>query len=493
MPVQHHSGGVRSVEDRLKILIVDFGRHVTSPWAACLEKSFNLVQVASIGDLANRLRQGTYPVAILANGAYPDGKTNVAVDLQAAELIRQAQSSCQLLFLINQTLDLESCCQAVKLGAAGFIDISRDSLADELTERIEELFSRWREQRDQIRSFYQSGLLDQTGIATQSPNMLRLLAQARKAANVCDAPIIIEGETGTGKQLLAEAVHKMDPKRRHRPFISVNCAAITGTLAESALFGHRKGAFTGATEDRPGYFRAADGGTLMLDEISELEHFLQPKLLRVLQEGKVLPVGDDREYSIDVRVMAASNKPLAEQVVQDRFRLDLYQRLNVIKLRLPPLRERLEDIPLLVQYFLKKYGHYYREPIRQVEPAIYVILKRAVGQGNVRELENIIRQSLAFKNSGSILTVADLPEQVRQSATTDESRIMPAELAENIIHMLQTGPVDLGRLVERYERQILRTAISDLGLRGTRLSVHLNLNRRTLYHKLRKYDLLDPA
>jgi len=210
---------------------------------------------------------------------------------------------------------------------------------------------------------------------------------------VSDAPVLICGESGTGKQLLAEAIHRMDPKRRSKPFLTVNCAAITGTLAESALFGHRKGSFTGATQDRPGYFQAANGGTLLLDEISELEKPLQPKLLRVLQEGRVLPVGDDIERPVDVRIVAACNRPLPILVESGEFRFDLYQRLNVIALVVPPLRDRPEDIPPLVQFFLRQYASYYRQPIESVDERVYEMLSRAIGSGNVRDSRTLSARS----------------------------------------------------------------------------------------------------
>ncbi len=444
-------------------------------------------------DEFSSLGKSKFPhVAILANSVSSVKSHDYSQDVECAKFLREENPQCKLLFVINNRFDLDTCSQAIDLGVCGFINIDEPDFHEFLSEQIEQV--RLKIQREKEQGCFQNPptILDQTGIATQSPVMFKLLGRAHKASCVCDAPIIIEGESGTGKQLLAEAIHKMDPKRSRRSFLSVNCASISGTLAESALFGHKKGAFTGATEDRLGYFRSANGGTLMLDEISELEPALQPKLLRVLQEDRVLPVGDDREQPVDVRIIAACNKHLAQEVAEGRFRLDLYQRLNVIKLHIPPLRERLEDIPLLVQYFVKKYKHYYARTIRAVDPSVYAVLRRAVGQGNIRELENIIRQSLVFKSGGSIFNADDLPDYVRAAVFSDAGAPrIPTDLANHIMKQLAKGRLDFDLLMEQFEHHVLETAMKQLGLKGTRLAERLNLNRRTLYHKLRKHNLTE--
>jgi len=432
-------------------------------------------------------------VAVLGMGVSLGGGGSVSLqeDLAAIETIRRDSGNCQFILLTASQVSLSQCCQAVRAGVLAIASVSDESFEQQLDRFVYQAVEQYDALSHASRQLHQKNLLDQTGIASQSRSMASLLLQARKAAAVSDAPIIIEGESGTGKQLLAEAIHKMDPKRRRKPFLSVNCAAISGTLAESALFGHRKGAFTGATEDRLGYFRAADGGTLLLDEISELQRSLQPKLLRVLQENKVMPVGDDREYDCNVRVIAASNKPLAQEVANGRFRLDLYQRLNVIHLHIPPLRQRLEDIPLLFACFLEKYAHYYDKPIRWVDPQVYQVLGKAIGDGNVRELENIVRQILIMKSTGQQITLADLPASVLEagSGRCDVARSIPADLAEHISGMIQAGKVSLPQLIADYERLILATAMNRLGLRGTRLADRLGVTRRTLYNKLNRHGL----
>jgi len=452
------------------------------------ELGYNFFHISTIDQLLN-LIENNHPKIIVLASCVASGKCdNFKTDLEIAKLVNEKYPDCNLLFVIDSKVDIDTCIQAIDIGVCRFVNIDVPQFKELLDEQIYQIFSQKKTQESANIDCVQ----EQTGIATQSSVMFELLARARKAASICDVPIVIEGESGTGKQLLAEAIHKMDSKRKTGPFLSINCASITGTLAESELFGHRKGAFTGATEDRLGYFRSANGGTLLLDEISELEPRLQPKLLRVLQENKILPVGDDREYTVDVRIIAASNKSLAQEIAENRFRLDLYQRLNVIKLSIPPLRERVEDIPLLVQYFIKKYKHYCNEEIKMVDPAVYAVLKRAIGRGNVRELENIIRQTLAFKTSGTVLTIADLPNHILHlSDISDNSLTMPAELRDYLIRQINHNGETFSDIIQEFEASVLSTAINHMGLRGTKLAQKLGLNRRTLYNKLKRYHLLD--
>jgi transcriptional regulator with PAS, ATPase and Fis domain len=295
---------------------------------------------------------------------------------------------------------------------------------------------------------------------------------------------------------LAEAIHHLDPKRRSKHFATVNCSAITGTLAESELFGHCKGAFTGATSDRLGYFRSCHGGTLFLDEISELDINLQPKLLRALQDGKVLPVGSDREFAVDVRVIASSNKPMAQIVADGDFRLDLYQRLKVVSLSVPPLRDRLEDIPLLVNAFLKRYGHYYSGQIVSVDPQVYSIFSRAKLPGNVRELENIIRQALVLKESGSKLEISDLPEELIAQAAGRPARqedLISTEFAGTFGKMLLDGQASLPQLVEFFEKTLITQAMDSWSSTYSELAKQLGVTRRTFYNKLQKYAIAQPS
>jgi transcriptional regulator with PAS, ATPase and Fis domain len=389
-----------------------------------------------------------------------------------------------IILLSQNGLPLELCCSAVKLGVKHFVDTDTPGWEKRLTSLLEvpsiAVDTRPKATDPQV-------LLDSVGIRAVSPAMQDLIVQVYRGAQVSDATCLIHGESGTGKQLLAEAIHRLDPKRGKNAFIPVNCAAITGTLAESELFGHIKGAFSGATENRAGYFRTANKGTIFLDEISELPMSLQPKLLRVLQERRVMPVGSDKEEPIDVRVIAATNISLQEKVAKGEFRLDLYQRLNVIHLAVPPLRNRIEDIPVLVQHFIEKYQHYCTQTIREVDPRVYQLLKTKAGNGNVRELENIIRQTLVFKASGTRIELQDLPRHLLESdeVPVQSAEFLPSDVADNLVELIRSKRLTLKQVVETFEKTLIKQAAKNSPeMTKVELARVLGLPRRTLYYKL---------
>jgi transcriptional regulator with PAS, ATPase and Fis domain len=417
--------------------------------------------------------------------------------LEYVRLIRTCSSRTQIILVLDRGVTLDECCQAVREGVAGFIEGHPEQLEEKsLIRRLQQARQRFIDVVAESRSVYSPELGDMAGIVACSRAMGELLVNASRAAAVSDAPVLICGESGTGKQLLAELIHKLDPKRGDAPFVPVNCAALTGTLADSALFGHRKGAFTGALDDREGYFRAANGGTILLDEVGELDLALQPKLLRVMQEGLVLPVGSDRETPIDVRVIAATNRDLVRMVDEERFRLDLFQRLNVIALEIPPLRRRPEDIPPLFDFFLKKYGAYYQQGIRSVEPRVYQVLESRDFTGNVRELENVVRRMLAMKTRGDEITLSDLPEHLLadQGAGQGDNDhfgvpILPNDLLDNFTKLVATGRITLPELLEHCERAILSKALGQSNDTRAELAQRLGLSRRTFYNKCKKHRL----
>jgi transcriptional regulator with PAS, ATPase and Fis domain len=390
-----------------------------------------------------------------------------------------------IILLTQNGMSLDLCCSAVKLGVKHFVDTDAPGWEKRLNSLLEVPAASVDTAPKRLEP---QELLDSVGIRAVSPAMQDLIVQVYRGAQVSDATCLIHGESGTGKQLLAEAIHRLDPKRGKNAFIPVNCAAITGTLAESELFGHIKGAFSGATENRAGYFRTANTGTLFLDDISELPMSLQPKLLRVLQERRVMPVGSDKEEPIDVRVIAATNISLQEKVAKGEFRLDLYQRLNVIHLAVPPLRQRIEDIPVLVQHFIEKYQHYCTQSIREVDPRVHQLLKTKAGVGNVRELENIIRQTLVFKASGTRIELQDLPRHLLESDEKPEakrSEFLPSEVADNLVDLIRSKRLTLKQVVETFEKTLIKQAAKNAPeLTKVDLAKVLGLPRRTLYYKL---------
>jgi two-component system nitrogen regulation response regulator GlnG len=233
-----------------------------------------------------------------------------------------------------------------------------------------------------------------------------------------DASVLLEGETGTGKDVLARSIHQISA-RKDQPFVVVDCGAVSYNLIESELFGHERGAFTGATAQRLGKFEVCDGGTIFLDEIGDMTPTTQTKILRVLQEGEIQRVGSSETLKVNVRVLAATNKNLETLVKEKLFREDLYYRLNVVRLRLPPLRERVEDVPQIVDYFLQSLAKAKKTKARKVSPEALAILCRYRWPGNVRELENMIYRSAVITQSDAILP-KDLPDEVRQSVEAGE-------------------------------------------------------------------------
>jgi two-component system response regulator PilR (NtrC family) len=287
--------------------------------------------------------------------------------------------------------------------------------------------------------------------------------------------VLITGESGTGKELVARALHT-EGVRAKTPFVAVNCGAIPEELMESELFGHKRGAFTGAVADKPGMFQEADGGTMFLDEIGELSLGLQVKLLRALQERRVKPVGATEELEVDVRVIAATNRDLETEVSRGAFRADLYYRLNVIELRLPPLRHRREDIPLLAEHFLRRFSAEHRRASK-LSPEAMRRLESYEYPGNVRELENIIERAVALSSS-AVIGMSDLPEVKSPRITTPQPpSALPAE------------GVDLDQLVSDYERTWVSRALEQTGGVRKRAAALLGISFRSLRYRLEKLGL----
>jgi DNA-binding NtrC family response regulator/predicted hydrocarbon binding protein len=311
---------------------------------------------------------------------------------------------------------------------------------------------------------------DPSGLAVQSESMRRVVDLARRVAKV-ESTVLITGESGSGKERIARLVHDASA-RSGGPFVALNCAAVTETLLESELFGHARGAFTGATQDRPGLFEAANGGTLLLDEVGEIPISMQVKLLRALQEREVRRVGENRNRPIDVRVVAATNRSLDGDVAAGRFRKDLYYRLKVVELKVPALRERREDILPLARVLLADAGKRLGRPMEGLTPQAADQLLRYRWPGNVRELENAMERTVALAD-GSRVDVDDLPEEVREA---------PPE------------PISAGavRRLEDVERDYILSALAANGGNQTQTAAQLGIGTATLYRKLKSYRAAPP-
>ncbi|MEW5967152.1 MAG: sigma 54-interacting transcriptional regulator [Pseudomonadota bacterium] len=295
-------------------------------------------------------------------------------------------------------------------------------------------------------------------IVTASPAMETLLAEAKLAAQ-SEAALLIQGESGTGKEVLARAIHRASP-RRGKPFVAINCGAIPAELLESELFGHVKGAFTGATRDHPGLFQSADGGTVFLDEIGDMPLPLQVKLLRVLQEGEVRAVGATETRAVDVRILSATHCDLDEAVASGSFREDLYYRLNVVNLRLPPLRERREDIPLLAQHFLAALTEKYRRRIRGFAPDALDMLTAADWPGNIRQLANALEQCVALCTTTTIpaslvaRALRDKPAEIQPLA--EARAAFERDYLVNLLKLTRGHVSEVARLAGRNRTEVYR-------------------------------------
>ncbi len=313
-------------------------------------------------------------------------------------------------------------------------------------------------------------------IVGNSKGMQEILALVKRVAP-SRATVLVTGESGTGKELIARAIHQVSP-RAANSFVSVNCAALTETLLESELFGHERGAFTHAVAMRKGRFELADGGTLFLDEVAEMSPALQVKLLRVLQEMEFERVGGNRTIKVDVRMVAASNRDLKEEVEAGRFREDLFYRLNVVHLQMPPLRQRQEDIPLLAAHFIHKYVQENLRDKMRITPEALKLLGQYSWPGNVRELENVMERAVILCHD-SLITPQDLPKELAPAAE---------EAAVDIDRLVPLG-IPLPEALERIEEQMIRRALEQSGHVQVRAAEMLGITKSLLQYKLKKYHL----
>lgn len=359
--------------------------------------------------------------------------------------------------------------QAMKAGAFDYIN--KPINIEELTLLIKRAIDSTRKEKeidDLRRRLDQKFGLDQ--IVGQSKQMRDVYAKIQRAAPV-DSTVLILGESGTGKELVAQALHH-NSNRKKGPFVAVNCAAVPATLVESELFGHVRGAFTGATDRRMGRFEQADGGTLFIDEIGDFELGLQAKLLRVLETFQVTPVGGHEDRKVNVRVLAATSRDIKQMLKEGTFREDLFYRLNVITITLPPLRDRTDDIPILCEHFLKEICEQKHTARKRISPEVMRRLMTYRWPGNVRELRNML-ESMMVLADGELLTEQDLPERIVQDS--------PAELKSG-------GSLPANLTMDQLERMAITRTLRECNGNRTHAAARLDISVRTLQRKLSQYD-----
>jgi len=462
------------------ILVCDDERSICEMLDIALRREGHKVETVNSGEAAKKKLDSAIYDVIVTDIKMPN--------TDGIEVLRYAHqmSPESAVILITAVEDYEAAVQAVKAGGAADYIRKSPSLVDEIKLAINRALEKLALSRQNF-AFKRDAAARNSleNIVGASPAMERLKQTIRTVAST-QSTILIYGESGTGKELVARAVHVCSP-RATEPFVSINCGAFPETLLESELFGYVKGAFTGATQNKRGLFEVAHGGTIFLDEISEMSLTMQVKLLRVLQERCVRPVGGTAEISIDVRVIAATNRHLDKLVAENAFREDLYYRLNVIPVMVPPLRDRREDIPLLVNSFLKKYAPAAGRNISRVNQHSLEGLCGYDWPGNVRQLENAVERAVALE-MGEELHV-ELPMERPKGRAAAAGAGWPGVDALAGAGSLLPENLDMERYVADIEKSLLQAALSQSNGVQTRAADVLHISYRSFRHLMKKYDL----
>jgi two-component system response regulator AtoC len=449
-----------------RVLIVDDEPNLREMLEAILRREGYAVE--GVGSAEEALRAlGERPADVVITDLRMPGMNGV--ELVAA--LHQGGSTATIIAMTAYG-GTETAVEVMKAGAYDYI--SKPFKPSEILLTLRKAQERERLRRENLSLRRQLRRDALSGIVFRSAEMEEVLRTIEKVAPH-KSTVLVTGESGTGKELVARAIHRASP-RSHGSFVAVNCGAIPPTLLESELFGHVKGAFTDAVRAKRGLFEEADGGTLFLDEIGELPHGLQVKLLRVLQEEQIRRVGETRETPVDVRIVAATARDLAEEVKVGRFREDLYYRLNVMQIHLPPLRERREDIPLLAEHFLYQANERLGTAVASIEPEALEALCAWRWPGNVRELENTLERALVLAG-GDRLGLEDLPERIRMGGEEPAAEPPPA------------GDLSLKRAVRQLEEEFIRRALERTGGNRTRAAEILEISPRALLYKLKEYGI----
>jgi len=471
-----------------RVLVVDDEKLVR--WSLrkkCEEWGYE-VQEAEDGATALRLAQKDMPDVVLLDVRLPD--TN---GMEVLEKLRQSSDGPRVVIMMTADPQVDDVKASIKLGAYDFIGKPLDF--EELSVTIQNALeaTRLRTEVESLRGEVRrrTGYHDVVGT---SRKMTELLNFVHKVAASEATTILIQGESGTGKDLIAKAIHYQS-SRQERPFVAINCSAIPETLLEPELFGHEKGAFTDAKAMKKGLFEVADGGTLFLDEIGELSPFLQAKLLRVLEDQVIRRVGGVRDMQVNVRVIAASNRDLERAVRENHFRQDLYYRLAIISIFIPPLRDRKEDIQPLVDFFVEHYNRKFRKSIRGISDETRKLLYNYDWPGNIRELKNAIERAMILEDE-TVLRPMYLPFSVSQphaGVTAFEHTASPAGTARPLENGRFLPPLSIpegGTSLEEVERALVELALHQAGGNQTHAARLLDISRDALRYKMKKFGLM---
>lgn len=459
---------------RKSVLVVDDRENVRNMLAAHLAEQGYEAEAAATGEAALDVFERKIFDVVITDMRMPG--------MDGLEVIRAVKeiSPDTVVVVITAYAEMENAIEAMKEGAFDYI--KKPFKLDEIDAVISKAFqtARLLQENRLLREAVERRYSFSRIVARSRP-MQRVFTTIEKVAGT-DSTALILGETGVGKELVARAIH-YNSRRREAPFVVVDCAAIPATLIGSELFGHVRGAFTGAVATKPGMFEVAHGGTLFLDEIGELDAALQVKLLRALEEGVIMRVGDTAPRRVDVRLITATNKELAEEVASGRFRKDLYFRINVVPISIPPLRERKEDIPLLVRHFCETYAEENEKPVRNFAPDALDALVNYSWPGNVRELQNVVERCNLMSDV-EVITPAELPPEItgRAAAPPRPASAVPPE---------ETQPLkdQVARAVGDIEKEAIRQALRETGNKRQEAADLLGISRRSLFYKIKEYGL----
>jgi DNA-binding NtrC family response regulator len=458
----------------IRILVVDDHEVTRKLLKEVLEKQGYGIQLAASGEEAVRIIQReTFPVVI---------SDIRMVELDGMGVLREVKrtGSGSAVILMTGFGSMEGAIEAIQEGAFDYV--SKPFKMDELRLVVARAVKHW----ESLHSARESGSLEKLDVASRgvigkSPKIVEVFKVLARAA-LSTSTVLVMGESGTGKELVARAIHDNSPRRKKR-FVAVNCGALAENLLESELFGHVRGSFTGAIADKAGLFEEANGGTLFLDEIGDITPALQIKMLRVLQENEIKRVGSNESSKVDVRVIAATHHDLEAMVKDGRFREDLYYRLKVISIELPPLRERMEDLSELIHSFLAKYAEKNKKLVSHVSEEAMALLRGYSWPGNIRELEHAIERAVAMTNS-QVLFPEDFPPEISRRHSTENSvTALPA--ADFVSGAIPSSSSSL----EEMEKNHILKVLQDVNYNKSKASDILGIDRATLYRKAQRYGI----
>ncbi|MCM2321664.1 MAG: sigma-54 dependent transcriptional regulator [Oligoflexia bacterium] len=482
----------------LRVLVVDDDADLRLSVATALSENHYAVDQAKDGEEGvNRVRAGKYDLVLL------DVNMPRMSGLEALKEIKAHDPSI-IAIVLTAFSNIRDAVEATKEGAYNYLE--KPIKAENLVYLVDKALRARHMVRNMTFSAPVFKLPHGTDFIGQSTEMKRIFGVIDKLSRV-DTAVLIRGESGTGKELVAQALHFNGPRKDDR-FVTINCSAIPETLIESEFFGHEKGAFTGADARKIGKFQYADGGTLFLDEIGDISPGMQVKLLRALQEKKFTPIGSNREVEVNVRIVAATNRNLEEMIRKGEFREDLFYRLNVLPIQLPPLRERKNDIDALSRYFIDKFNQQYSKNITGLAPEAMELIKQHNWPGNIRELENVIEHAFVIETSQQ-LTAASLPESLTGGtarpglstrlgddddealdlAAGDDGEILSPTGSADLGFTLDFGRLDFQANKEEFERRFLISALKAFKGRINQTALHANIPKKTLLRKLQKYGI----